>query len=289
MLTLTATTHIIELTTASATNIDVFISYADHTTSGAVLGDQQTLITTATTTTVLSAPGSSTQRQIKYISINNTSGSTNTVTVKKDISGTEYDIFGPVVLGPNERLEFLDGRGWQVFTNSGAIKQSINQGTAAISSSMSAAVLASDVTNNNATANTIADVTGLSFPVTSGQTYWFRFVIWHTAAATTTGSRWAINGPTTSLLAYRTSQTLGVAGTAGTDVFTDVSQVAYDTPAASNASSATATAGQANIVIMEGLITPSSSGTVIARFASEVSSSAIVAKAGSVVFYQQVV
>lgn len=286
MLTLTNTTHTLELTTGSATAVDTFVSYADHTTAGAVLGDEQALITTATTTTILAAPAASTQRQIKYVSVNNTAESSNAVTVKKDISGTEYDIFGPVTLGPNERLEFLDGRGWQVFTNSGAVKQSINQGTAAISSALSSAVLGSDVVNS--ALNTIADVTGLSFPVTSGSRYWFRFVIWHTANATTTGSRWAISGPTTTLLAYRSSQTLSAAGTAGTDVFTDVAQAAYDTPAASNATSATATAGQANIAIIEGIIQPSANGTVIARFASEVAvANGIVAKAGSVVFYQQ--
>jgi len=60
----------------------------------------------------------------------------------------------------------------------------------------------------------------------------------------------------------------------------------YDLPAASNATSAT-TAG--NIAIVEGFIQPSANGTVIARFASEIASSAIVAKAGSVCYYQQIV
>lgn len=289
MITLTNTTHILELTTGSATNVDVFISYADHTTTGATLGDQQTLITTNTTTTILNSPASSTQRQVKCISINNTSASSNAVTVKKDISATEYDLFGPVTLGANERLEYLDGRGWQVFANTGAIKQSINQGNNATSSSLSTVVLGSDQTNNNAVANTIADVTGLSFSVTSGSTYWFRFVIWYTAAATTTGSRWTINGPANSLLGFRMSNTLSAAATVGTDVFSEASLVAYDTPAASNATSATATAGQANVVFIEGLVKPSADGTVIARFASEVANSAIIAKAGSCVFYQQVI
>lgn len=48
--------------------------------------------------------------------------------------------------------------------------------------------------------------------------------------------------------------------------------------------SGTNTGDQANIY---GIIRPSANGTVIARFASEVLSSAIVAKAGSVCYYQQ--
>lgn len=118
MITLTATTQILEVTTASATAVDVFVSYADHTTAGAVLGDEQTLITTATTTTILAAPAASTQRQVKLISINNTGATPNTVTVKKDISGTEYHLFY-TTLQANENLTYVDGKGWTQYTATG--------------------------------------------------------------------------------------------------------------------------------------------------------------------------
>lgn len=58
---------------------------------------------------------------------------------------------------------------------------------------------------------------------------------------------------------------------------------AYDSPAACNATSVVAQ----NLAIIEGIIKPSQNGTIIARFASEVSGSAITAKAGSVCYYQQ--
>jgi hypothetical protein len=288
MLTLTATTHKLELTTGSSTNIDVFISYADHTATGATLGDQQTLITTNTTTDILAAPASSTQRQVKTIIVNNTSATGNAVVVKKDISGTEYDLL-TVTLGPNEAAHFTDGQGWKVMTNSGAVKTSINQGSSPIVSGLSSVVLGSDQTNNNVTPNTIADVTGLSFAVNAGSTYYFRFVILYTSAATTTGSRFSINGPANSMLAYRSSVGLSAAGTAGTDVMTDCNVAAFDSPTTVSASSPTQTSGQGNTAIIEGFITPTSNGTVIARFASEITNSAIVAKAGSVVYYQQVI
>jgi hypothetical protein len=118
MITLTATTHILELTTSLATNIDVFVSYADHTTTGAVLGDQQTLITGSGTNTILSAPASSTQRQVKLVTILNTSATPNTVTVKKDISATEYDLFY-TTLQANENLTYIDGKGWTQYTATG--------------------------------------------------------------------------------------------------------------------------------------------------------------------------
>jgi hypothetical protein len=133
-------------------------------------------------------------------------------------------------------------------------------------------VLGADVTNNNATANTIADVTGLSFNATAGTTYRFRATIAYTAAATTTGSRWSITGPATpTMLSYTSNYTL----TATTMTINYAS--AYDIPAASNASSL----ATGNIAQIEGIIIPSVDGPVKVRFASEIASSAIIAKAGS--------
>lgn len=141
-------------------------------------------------------------------------------------------------------------------------------------------VLASDVTNNNASANTIASVTGLSFAVESGKRYRFRFVILYTAAATGTGSRWSLTGPTTTVLMYNSGYSLTTTTRTVNEGLT-----AYDKPVASNATSA---ATGSNMAIVEGIMTTSAAGTVVARFASEVSSSAIVAKAGSYVDWMEI-
>jgi hypothetical protein len=212
------------------------------------------------------------------INIINTGVTANTVTVKKDISATEYDLV-TVILGPSERLQYLDGLGWSAFANSGGVKNSINQGTATITSALSAAVLGSNVINNNATANTIQDVTGLSFPVLAGKMYSFRFEIMYAAAATTTGSRWAINGPTFTRLNYISEYAL-----AATTTTRNPNNIGYDLPAASNTGSGSTTS---NMAIINGMIVPSADGTVIARFASEIAGSAITALAGSVVYFQQ--
>lgn len=132
--------------------------------------------------------------------------------------------------------------------------------------------LASDVINSNATANTIADVTGLSFPVIAGRMYHFSAIINYTSAVTTTGSRWSVSGPATPTnLAYTSTYTL----TATTQTVNNAT--AYDIPAASNASSLTV----GNIAKIDGTIRPSAAGTFKIRFASEIASSAITAKAGS--------
>jgi len=118
-------------------------------------------------------------------------------------------------------------------TGSGAatfVSNVLNIPTPAGGSGYSTVVLASDVTNST---TTIADVTGLSFPVTSGITYKFKFYIIYTAAAATTGSRWSINGPATTLLNYTSRYTL--TATTQTTNF----QAAYNVPAAANLSSLT--------------------------------------------------
>ncbi len=118
MITLTNTDQTLLIQTGSATAVDVFISYADHTTAGAVLGDQQTLITTATTTTVLDDPAIDTQRQVKLVSINNTDSTPNNVIVKKDVATTEYDLFF-TTLQAHENLTYVDGKGWTQYTATG--------------------------------------------------------------------------------------------------------------------------------------------------------------------------
>lgn len=284
MIILSNTTDTLKVVLGSAitTNqLPVFVSFRDRTNTTFSPDRQFSTTNSTTNVTILSSPASSTQRIVDFLSIYNNDTVNATVTVSFYDNSTQY-ILKKITLAPTETLEYQEGQGWKVTANTGAIKTSLNQGTNATSSGFTTVVLGSDVTNNNAVANTIADVTGLSFPVTAGSTYWFRFYIFYSAAATTTGSRWTVNGPSITALSYRSDYSLTTTSRTTNDGLT-----AYDLPAASNASSAVTTTG--NFAVVEGFITPSASGSVIARFASEISSSAIVAKAGSMVCYQQVI
>lgn len=134
--------------------------------------------------------------------------------------------------------------------------------------------ISGDVANST---TSFADVTGLQFPVVSGTRYWFRFVIPYSAAATTTGSRFSLNGPAVTVLRYRSEYTLTATARTINDGLTG-----YNLPAAANATSL----AEGNLAIIEGVIAPSASGSVIARFASEVSASAITVRAGACVFWR---
>lgn len=283
MIVLSQTTDNLQVVLGGAitTNqLECMVSWRDRTSTTFTADRTVTTTNNTTDVTIAAAPAASTQRVIDFISIYNKDTVNAVVTVKLDANGTEY-ILCKVTLATTERLQYQEGVGFQVFASTGAVKQSINQGANASTSGITAVVLGSDVTNNNAVANTIADVTGLSFSVTAGKLYWFKFIIYYTAAATTTGSRWGVScsAGTAANLSMTSEYSLTT-----TTTTRNANVQGFDLPAASNATSA---ATGNNMAVMEGYFIPSADGTFIARFASEVSSSAIVAKAGSVCFYQQ--
>jgi hypothetical protein len=255
-----------------------FTSWRDRTSTTFIAG--RTVINTNGTTavTLVASPTGITQRIIDFLTIYNADTINATITVRFNANSVIYILF-KVTLAAGETLVFQEGKGFFVLANSGAIKHSINQGNNTIGSTLTAVVLGIDIINNNAVLNTIQDVTGLSFVVTAGNTYRFKFIIQYTAAIATTGSRWSISGPAApTMLSYNSEYTLTV-----TSATRNAMLQAYDLPAASNATSVIAM----NMANIEGIIKPSQNGTVIARFASEVAGSAITAKSGSVCYYQQ--
>lgn len=114
--------------------------------------------------------------------------------------------------------------------------------------------------NVSSSSTTIANVTGLSFPVTTGVTYRFKFFIVYTSTSTATGSRWTINGPTATTLRYYSTYPSGTSANAF------YHQSAYNGASVTGGSGSTGS----NIAIIEGIINCSSSSTeVIARIAAE--------------------
>lgn len=133
-------------------------------------------------------------------------------------------------------------------------------------------VLETDVANADNTANTLYDISGLSFNLVSGGRYRFYAYIQYSSAATTTGSRWTINGPSTSFLNYRSQYTI-----TSTTITSNTSQGSYQRPTTSNTGSVTA----GNFAEIAGILQTSATGTLIVQFASEISGSAITALSGS--------
>lgn len=122
-LNLSTTTHSLEIVTTVALALDVTVSFVDVTTTTQTPGSQTTAISTATTTVVVAAPAASTQRVINDIEIVNRGAGSQTVTVQKDVSATDFRVYGPVTLAQNERVQFTSDRGWRRFdANGGEIR-----------------------------------------------------------------------------------------------------------------------------------------------------------------------
>lgn len=266
--------------------LQCFSSWRNRGLGTAIIAGRTVINTNGATPVDIVGSPTTGQKLVDLITIYNSDTVNATVSVLFNFNSATYILF-KATLAPGETIIYQESAGFLVFANSGAIKQSINQGNNVVSSALTAVVLGADVVNNNVTANSIADVTGLSFPVVAGNKYYFKFVIHFISAATTTGSRWSINGPATSELAFKVE--IALSNTVNSTNMTSESHVvAYDNPTTCNASTPNNSATGGAIAIIEGFIKPSANGSVIARFASEVSASAITAKAGSVVYYQQI-
>lgn len=256
-------TDTLKLVTSSTSALDVVVYFKDVGSNPSPKRSQKTAITSATTTTICAAPGAGTGREIESITIRNKGAASNTATLVVN-DGTAYEGY-EVAIGAEGHLLWQPAVGWTLTTPNtlGVANRTILQENVA----------------NALEVMAYADVTGLSFPVVADQTYAFRFVVAYTAAATTTGSAWAVNGPAAPTLLNVTSRYTLTATSQTVNYAT-----AYDIPAAANATSLTA----GNVAIVEGQITPSDDGTVILRCFSEETLSAITALAGSYVEWMRV-
>lgn len=128
--------------------------------------------------------------------------------------------------------------------------------------------VASDVT---ITGTSFADVTGLTFSVTSGTNYRFQAVIPYDASATTVGASAAVNGPASpTILSYYIflNAASGSPVHFQNNIYDDASRLQ------------TASRATNNLCLIQGMIRPSASGTFAIRFATEATGT-ITVKAGS--------
>lgn len=125
MINLSLAAHTLELLTSAAVSTDWYVSYDNRGANapGAGAGN----VDTATTTTLLLGPSTGV-REVNKISIRNKSSTTaQTVTLKLDVSGTDYYLTPDVTLQPGEALEYEAGSGFSVKDVTGRTKQLSDQ------------------------------------------------------------------------------------------------------------------------------------------------------------------
>lgn len=113
MLLLTSTSDLVRLTTGTATTtIEVHTSYVDVNGTTITPGRTNTLITTATTTTIVGSPAASTQRNVKAIYCTNDSPGTSCVVGVEHTDGTTVVELIQFVLLPGENLGYREDGSW---------------------------------------------------------------------------------------------------------------------------------------------------------------------------------
>jgi hypothetical protein len=246
---------LLKVTTSGTATVDVHADWHDGDPTRP--NRTNTAFTIAATKTVVGAPGN--HRTVTGLSIRNTDTASVTVTVIHSDGTLSPEIY-KATLAAGGQLHYVAGAGWTP--------------TAAATLGISYTLIApADVANIGN--NVLANVTGLTFAVVTGRTYRFHARIPYTAAETTTGSRWTVNGPAMTAINYVSRYTID-ATSATTNYNT-----ALQTPAAANLTSLT-TGNFAEIV---GSFTPSADGTFAIQFASEITASAVTALAGATCDY----
>jgi hypothetical protein len=152
---------------------------------------------------------------------------------------------------------------------------------ATLKSELGLSAVAIKSTNQSSNVTSYADVNDLNFAVVSGKKYRFKIVALYDATNTSTGSRWSINSAVTfSQLLYYVEWSLTSAGASTRKGYTT-----FDEETTANATSAFTTG---NVAVIEGIIFPTSSGTITARFACELTITSITCKAGSYIEFEEV-
>lgn len=125
MILLTSTSDLLKVTTGSAGAIDVHASYFDITGTPQVatpLSANTAQITSATTTTVVSSPAASTQRNVKFMSVlNSSTTSANTIKILK-FDGTLNTPIYQYTLQPGDALHYNDLTGWEYLPSTNAVQ-----------------------------------------------------------------------------------------------------------------------------------------------------------------------
>lgn len=186
MLLLVSTSDKIEVVTTTTANLDVHASFMDApipitSSSNTTPGNQNTTISTATTTEVVSEPSSSVVRNVRKLVVRNRHASaSNDVTVRHVNASLTVEII-KVRLASGDQLIYEEGLGWIY---------SAAKLTTSTASELSVVRLASDLSNSTTTA---AEVTGLQATLGAAGTYVYQYDIIYQAAVTTTGVKFSVN------------------------------------------------------------------------------------------------
>ena len=119
------------VTASGVTTIHMYAAWADITTTALTPGASDAQVTTATTTVLVAAPGASTQRQIKGLSIRNSHASSSNAITVEFFDGAAATQLIQYTLLAGETLQWGEDENFRVIDASGQVKGAVvaNAGT----------------------------------------------------------------------------------------------------------------------------------------------------------------
>lgn len=267
MIQLTSTSDLIQVNTASSTSVKCYASWVDNNAGTITAGRTNTAAIAGTgDTTVVAAPGASTARRVKYLSVRNDHASLSNLVIIKHTDGTNAEPLWQGTLLACETAVYSEGSGWQYLDANGNPK---------LAAAKLDQVLRTTADVINATTS-FADVSGLTAPVKAGKHYWIEVGLFHITNATTTGAQFGVGGVAMTGMQIGAISTVLNSATAAT--MSTGQATAIDTAVIVQTTGAAAVGP----TIMSGWINPSADGTFAVRCASEVAVAAgLTVKKGS--------
>ncbi len=123
---LSANTHELEIVLAGAvatTELDWCVVYADKASNVMTPGSSSGVTTGATSVQIVAPPAASHQIKITFLSVWNTDTASATVSVRRDVSGTNVMVY-KATLATGEQLVYIDERGFVIYASTGLEKTS---------------------------------------------------------------------------------------------------------------------------------------------------------------------
>jgi len=122
MLLLTDTSSVIRVFTGSAANLATLASWVDNSTGVITPGTTSIAsITTATTTTIVSSPSTSVQRNVRNLSITNKHASVTCSIAVEHYDGTNSKTLWLGNLAPSDTLILDEVGGWTLYNSAGSV------------------------------------------------------------------------------------------------------------------------------------------------------------------------
>jgi hypothetical protein len=106
-------TDTLSILTSSISTIDVHASWLDNTSNVVSVGRENTSITTAATTEVVTPPASGVQRNVRTLHIRNRGVAVNAVTVVHFDGDISVELYKQT-LDPDQQFQYNDGVGFTV-------------------------------------------------------------------------------------------------------------------------------------------------------------------------------